>query len=192
LRFWSCKNELSAFDYFSGSEKVVWWICPNEHPDYKRNILLSLTCDFRCPKCQQEMDCSYLQDKVNKYLNFLGYNNLKEYSGNLECFNPKTNRRLPYDNEIEIGIIFEVNGKGHYILDSFSKMAAKQNETTPEYEFEYLQWKDAYKKQFAINNDYMFVEIPYWTDNEEEEWKQIIDDAITYRIKELEERGYDA
>ena len=37
---------------------------------------------------------------------------------------------------------------------------------------------DEFKKQFALNNGYFYLDIPYWTDNDNEDWKRLIDNKI--------------
>ena len=57
-------------------------------------------------------------------------------------------------------------------------MSAKHFNTTPEYEFYYGQIKDRYKRIIAKQKGYYFLEIPYWTDNENKDWKKLIDNKI--------------
>ena len=57
-------------------------------------------------------------------------------------------------------------------------MAAKKNNTTPDYELHYQKLKDRYKRIFAKSQGYFYVEIPYWADDKDETWKKLIDDKI--------------
>ena len=99
--------------------------------------------------------------------------------------NPKTNRPLPYDNEIvDIKLIIEVHGLQHYQLSGFAEMSAKKFGTTPEQELNYLQWKDNYKKQYAISNGYYYLEIPYWTEKDET-YKILIENKINEILQEV-------
>ena len=41
-------------------------------------------------------------------------------------------------------------------------MSAHKNGSTPEQELEYQKYKDSYKKQYAIDNGYNYLEIPYY------------------------------
>ena len=178
---WSNKNKKSPFEYAKRTHTLVWWKCSNnKHNDYQRNIGDSVwVCDFRCPQCSQERNESVLQEKVRLYLETLGYTILHEEKCTIVPRNPKTHYQLPFDNEIkELKLIIEVNGKQHYKLDFFHKLSAKHFNTTPEYEFYYGQVKDRYKRIIAKQKGYYFLEIPYWTDNKNEEWKQLIDNKI--------------
>ena len=40
-----------------------------------------------------------------------------------------------------------------------------------------LQWRDEYKKQYALSQDYYYIAIPYWTE-QDESYKTLIDQKI--------------
>jgi very-short-patch-repair endonuclease len=87
--------------------------------------------------------------------------------------------KLKYDNEVPIlKLIIEVNGLQHYEVVKWHEELAQHYNTTPEYEFWYQQEKDKYKKNFALSHGFEYLEIPYWTDNKEETWKNLIDEKI--------------
>ena len=44
-------------------------------------------------------------------------------------------------------------------------------------EIQYQKWKDQYKKDYAINQGYTYIEIPYWTILDES-YKKILDNNI--------------
>lgn len=183
LNIWSDKNRKSPYNYAIKSNQYVWWKCldNDKHNDYKRSIGNAHRFDFRCPDCVREMSESFLQEKVRLYLNKMRYKPLHEFNCTLKCVNPKTQYVLPYDNEININnnkLIIEVHGKQHYILGSFHTLSAEYNNTTPDEQLEYQQWKDKYKKDYALSQGYFYLEIPYWTDDENETWKNLIDDKI--------------
>ena len=94
---------------------------------------------------------------------------------------PKTNRWLPYDNDVVIKnnhLIVEVMGEQHYNKNcGLIERHAKRNNTTPEQELAELQWRDEYKKQYAISQGYHYLAIPYWTE-QDESYKTLIDDKI--------------
>ena len=184
---WSNKNNKSSLDYLPYSSKYVFWKCPNGiHKDFKRKISESTAYNFRCPICSQENNESILQEKVRLYLESLRYTILHETKCTIIPRNPKTNRLLPFDNEIkELKLIIEVNGSQHYKLTNFHNLSAKHFNTTPEYELHYQKVKDRYKRIIAKQNGYSYLEIPYWTDNKNEEWKQLIENAINNLIKQL-------
>ena len=186
LEVWSDKNTKSPMDYSPFSHEKVWWKClDGKHEDYFRDIKHSNIYDFRCVKCVQERDESFIQGKTNDYLNRLGYNVLHEHDCTLIPRNPRTknitNNTLPFDNEIivnEIHILIEVHGIQHYEVCGFHKMHAKRNNTNPEYELHYQKLKDRYKSYVAYRMGYKYLAIPYWTNNKQEEYKTLIDNKI--------------
>ena len=186
FKYWSNKNDKTPYEYLPQSNQQVWWKCKeNKHEDYFRSICDSVNYDFRCPKCSYEKNTSFLQDKVNKYiLNKYGYEMLHEHNCNIIPINPKTNCPLPFDNEVvELKLIIEVHGKQHYEITGFTQLSAKHYNTTPEYEFNYQKWKDNYKKDYAIQKGYFFLEVPYWTENDNS-YKLLIDNKINEILKE--------
>ena len=60
--------------------------------------------------------------------------------------------------------------------------AARQNKT-PQEILQYQQWKDKCKKEYAISMGYNYLEIPYWTENDES-YKTLIDNKINEILKE--------
>lgn len=129
---------------------------------------------------QQE---SKLQKKVCKYIESnYQYAIIHEYACMLRAINPKTNHALPYDNQILISdkdnLIIEVHGVQHYSSASnYTALAAQKHGITPEEELAEIQWRDEYKKQYAIAQGYYYLAIPYWTENDES-YKAIIDNKI--------------
>lgn len=183
---WSDKNKKSPLECSHTNGFKVWWKCENEiHEDYKREVNNSIVCGFRCPKCTKERRESFLQEKVRLYLKSLKVflvNHERDCS--LICQNPNINNKhgwLLYDNEVvanNFNLIIEVHGKQHYQIMGFHLLASKKNGTTSEQEFEYGKWKDEFKKQFALNNGYHYLEIPYWFDDDNETWKYKINEML--------------
>ena len=182
LETWSDKNKKSPYKYSPHSNQKVWWKCVDDkHEDYKRSINASNKYNFNCPKCIQERDESFLQEKVRLYLEGLKYTILHENNCTIIPKNPKTNRNLQFDNEIkELKLLCEVNGSQHYKIKNFHYKTAKYNNTTPEYELHKQQLHDRYKKFIAYKLGYDYLEIPYWTDDGKETWKQLINDKIEF------------
>jgi hypothetical protein len=180
LKLWSNKNMESPFQSSPKSNKNTYWKC-NEgiHDDYERTIKLSNFSNFLCPECIKERDESFLQEKVRIFVSeVLGFKIKHEYHTNLKCINPKTDKRLPYDNEVSIDnfsrLIIEVHGMQHYKISNWTKAEAERKGISPHKELEYIQWKDNFKKEFALSEGCCYLAIPYWTDNEQDEWKQLI------------------
>lgn len=183
LYIWSEENKKSPYQYAPKSNLSVWWKCEEGiHDDYKRNINNSNKFEFRCPKCVRERGESFLQEKVRLYLNDVGYQTLHEFDCSLQCVNPKTQHILPYDNEININnkkLIIEIHGGQHYSENNvFASKKAKEQGLSKKQVLEYQQWKDKYKKDYALSQGYFYLEIPYWTDNEDETWKKLVDNKI--------------
>jgi hypothetical protein len=184
LEIWSDKNKKSPYEYKPYSMSKIWWKCLKEkHENYYRSINKSTLSNFRCSKCVREQTESILQKNVRLYLNKIGYIVLHEQNCNIIAQNPKYNGsqgQMPYDNEIkELNLIIEVMGKQHAIVTGFHYLQARYNNTTPEYELHMQQVRDRYKRIFAKSRGYSYLEIPYWTDDAQETWKQLIDDKIS-------------
>lgn len=64
----------------------------------------------------------------------------------------------------DYNILIEYQGKQHYELATFTK-----DKVVAEYQFEQIKIRDAIKKQWAIDNGYRFLEIPYTAINQIEE-----------------------
>ena len=108
------------------------------------------------------------------------YEYYKEYDCLLKCINPRTGYVLPYDGELVIGdkhIIIEVHGKQHYEICLLTMLDAVNKGITSEQVLDYQQWKDEYKKQYAISQGYYYLAIPYWTE-QDESYKTLIDEKI--------------
>ncbi len=186
IEFWSDDNEKSPFYYDKKSNDRVYWKCSEgKHEDFEREIYHSLNLNFRCPECIQERDESFLQESTRIYLENIcdkyGWKLNHEKSCELNCKNPETNRRFLYDNEIisnYFKLIVEVHGIQHYKNNLWAKKTAKRNGTTPQQELDYIQWKDQYKMDYALSQGYYYLAIPYWADDKDETWKQLIDDKL--------------
>jgi len=184
LGIWSDKNKDTPYEYAPKSNKKIWFKCKDgNHEDYLRCINESNVYNFRCPNCVREREESFLQEKVRLHLESLKHTILHEHKCKIKCVNPKTKHVLPYDNEIvELKLIVEVHGVQHYKTQNiFNYKKSNHNNTTLEYELHYQQLKDRYKRIFAKRQGYFYLEIPYWTDDKEETWK----DLIINKIKEI-------
>ncbi|MFQ7208597.1 MAG: zinc-ribbon domain-containing protein [Coprococcus sp.] len=187
VKVWSSKNDKTPYDYYPQSNQKVWWKCKEgKHEDYLRSISHSTKYDFRCPECSNERIYSMLQEKVTNYVKEkYKYDMLHEGKCNIVPINPKTNCRLPFDNEIqELKLIIEVHGKQHYEITGFTYLTAKHYGTTVKEELSYQNWKDEYKKKYALDNGYEYLEIPYWTENDES-YKILIDNKINEILKKV-------
>ena len=184
VQLWSEKNEKSPFEYSptSTNEKSkVWWKCENGiHEDFYKSAGVMSRDGFHCPICSSEKKASYLESKVKCYFEDKGYTVLTERECNILPFSPITNRPMPYDNEIvELKLICEVNGWQHYRGEScswYKHRAQRENRPISEYVEQRANY-DKYKEEFAKNNGYDFLIIPYWSEKNDE-YKKIIDEKI--------------
>lgn len=192
LEFWSSKNNYTPYYVTPKSHKKAWWICEEGfHDDYLRTISETLRYDFRCPVCQSYKRSSFLQTKVYSFLTQeLGYTVNTEYNCSIipPSLSNYRNSKLPFDNEVvELKLIIEVNGKQHYDPCSWHLLTAKRRNTTKEIEFELQQKRDKFKEEYALQNGYHYLVVPYYMENKDT-YKQIIIEKINqinkkYRIR---------
>lgn len=182
LEVWSDKNKKSPYEYSPKSGLKVWFKCKSgRHEDYSQQIGNAVNRGFRCPQCIQEMSNSILQEKVKRYISetYQNYTLLHEYDCKIKPVNPKTGHILLFDNEIlELKLVCEVMGEQHYKPTQFNKLNAKRNHITPEESLKELQWRDNYKKEYALSYGYNYLEIPYTAFNKKDDYKKMIDDKI--------------
>lgn len=181
IKLWSVRNSKTPYEYTPYSHRKVFWKCDNGiHEDYERAVSETVRYDFRCPVCSAMSKTSMLEEKVSKYLESFGYHVLHEYQCTLlpPSLKQYNNQKLPFDNQVvELNLIVEVNGKQHYVCNSWHRLTAQRNGTTPEYEFEQQQNRDLYKKSYAIQHGFFYLEIPY-TAEKNDMYKKLIDNQI--------------
>ena len=68
-------------------------------------------------------------------------------------------------------------GIQHYQVTGYTKSEAEKHGITPEDELKYLQWRDEYKRQYAVSHGYRYIAIPY-TAEHDESYKALIDNKI--------------
>ena len=94
---------------------------------------------------------------------------------------------LSYDNEIILDdgehLIVEVHGEQHYKCNFF-KTINKCSQEEAEQQLHYQQVKDRYKRIYAIQHNYYYLEIPYTAFNAQETYKELIDNKIN-EIKQI-------
>ena len=191
IDLWSEKNKKSPFEYRVYSHEKVWFRCENnKHEDYLRRIAdVSSKGVKKCSLCTQERTESFIQEKVRLFLENTSYQILHEYQCSIMPINPNTNQKMPFDNEVcninGKNLIIETHGVQHYELVGWHITRANQRGVSSEEEFEYQKWKDSFKKNYAILHGYEYLEIPYWTINDET-YKNL----ILNKIKEMEAQYY--
>lgn len=177
------KNTVNPWDITHSTKDYVWIKClsSTDHGSYKTRPHLFLK-GVGCPTCADEQQFSKLQGKVATYISdILHLVILHERKCSIVATNPKNGYKLPYDNDVLVGnkhLIIEVHGEQHYNVNNgwICKTANKYN-LTPGQVLEDLQWRDQYKKQYALSQGYYYLEIPYWTE-QDESYKTIIDNKI--------------
>lgn len=177
------KNIVDPWTIQHASRVDIWIKCINskDHGSYRTKPDLFLK-GIGCPTCADEQQNSKLQEKVNDYLvNDLHFAVWHERKCSLVATNPKNGYKLPYDNDVLIGnnhLIIEVHGVQHYNVNNgwVVKTAIKKN-ISPKQVLSDLQWRDAYKKQYALSQGYYYLAIPYWTESDES-YKTLIDEKI--------------
>ncbi len=184
-KIWSDKNNKSYFEYALHSDKKVWWKCAEgKHEEYCRCVDKSNRFNFNCPQWVKEKTESLGEESTRLYLETLGYTILHEHKCTLKPQNPKTKHYMRYDNEIkELRLIIEVHGYQHYDY-SFYKAFNKCSREEAEQQLHYQQVKDRYKRIYAIQHGYHYLEIPYTAFDKQETYKKLIDNKIN-EIKQI-------
>lgn len=148
-----------------GSTESVWWKCKVCGHVWKASPNSRTNRESGCPECARHMTTSKLQIKVENYIKSkYGFDILHERDCTIIAKNPQTGYLLPYDNDIDVNgvrLIIEVHGEQHYHITEFTRTNATKRGVKPEEEFEYQQYKDIIKKEYAISNGYEYLEIPY-------------------------------
>lgn len=169
-------QEVSPFEIAPKSNKPIKLFC-NTHGIYSRMPCSIEHNDF-CPQCNRERTSSRLQSLVSNYLTELGFTVLHESNCTLSPINPQSGRRLLYDNEIpELKLIIEVHGVQHYKVTNFAIAKAHKDDITAEQVLEYSIWRDKFKRNYALQKGYSYLEIPYTTEKDES-YKALIDKEI--------------
>ena len=175
------KNNVNPWDINWGARCQVWIKC-QKHGSYLVDPKTFLKSIWQCSQCAQEKESSRLQECVKEYIiNHYNYNISHERNCNIIATNPKTNYQLPYDNEVRLPnnkyLIIEVMGKQHYEICGLTILTARHTHITPEQVFHNQQYRDEYKKQYALSQGYHYLAIPYWTECDES-YKTLIDNKI--------------
>ncbi|SFT36206.1 hypothetical protein SAMN02910301_0700 [Lachnospiraceae bacterium XBD2001] len=108
---------------------------------------------------------------VMRFLQELGIRYKTQFD-TLICRNPKTKHQLPYDFElVDRKVIIEVQGRQHLNFIKYFH--------TTEEAFEYQQFKDKVKRDYAIQKGYQFIEL-YYDDFKKDKYKRIILERLNY------------
>lgn len=184
FKIWSEKNKMTPYDYKIKSGKSVFFKCKcGKHEDTKRTISNAILNDFDCPSCIKERTESKIEEVTRLFINKeLKYETLHEFNCSILPINPLTNHPLPFDNEIpKLKLIIEVHGSQHY---SVNDLFSVEKGRTKEQQFEYTQWKDNFKKEYALQQGYEYIAIPYWK-YKDDSYKKIIKNKINEILEEV-------
>ena len=174
-KIWSDKNEKSPFKYTIGSEQKAFFNCCEcgEYMSYSQ-IKNYIASKKMCLQCLGKV--SNLHLKVLGYLKELKRPFNTEYDCSITPINPVTKYPLPYDIEdINGKLIIEVHGRQHY--DKCGDNSKWLHGLTS---IEYLAKRkkyDEFKKSFALANGFFYLEIPYWSEKNDE-YKILIDTKL--------------
>lgn len=185
IELWSDKNKKTPFEYKSKSGKKVWFKCScGKHSDTLRTISNAILNNFDCPQCVKERNESKIEEIVRLYLtDELHYLTNHEFNCTIVPINPYTNHPLPFDNEIpELKLIIEVHGSQHYQINDY--FHSKNSRISIEDAFEYQKWKDNFKKNYALEQGYNYIEIPYWK-VKNDSYKELISNKIKEILQEV-------
>lgn len=182
IKYWDFNlNDKSYYEVTRKSKYVAHWYCPDCGYSWTDRVG-TMAKGTGCPHCVLHQKHSSIQKKTESYMNEK-YNYVIKHEKDCSIYprNPRSNYPMPYDNEIIIDndtrLIIEVHGEQHYKVNIFIEKSAKSKNVSPKEELEYVQWKDAYKRQYALNSGYFYLELPYWTFTDES-YKKLIDDKI--------------
>lgn len=182
IKYWDFElNDKTCYEVTQKSKYVANWRCPDCGYSWTDRVG-TVAKSTGCPNCALHRKYSAIQQMTESYID-KKYRYIIKHEKDCSIYprNPKTNYPMPYDNEVILfdnkRLIIEVHGQQHYKINIFVEKSAKEKGISPQEEFEYIQWKDAYKKQYAIDNGYFYLELPYWT-FPDESYKKIIDEKI--------------
>ena len=182
IKYWDFElNDVSCYELTSRSGYMAHWKCPDCGHNWETKVS-SMSKGLGCPNCVASQDISNIQKKTQEYLlSNYKYELQHEKKCSILPKNPKTNYPMPYDNELVISdnkrLIIEVNGIQHYYITGLTKKDAETRKITAQESLEYQKWRDEYKKQYALDNGYYYLELPYW-EFYDESYQTLIDNKI--------------
>ena len=169
--------------YCARATTVIYIKCQYDghHESYK-TFPSHFVAGSRCPECCRVRTESYLQETVRLYLEeAYDYSLTHEYNCSIVAYNPVSKHFMPYDNDVEINnhhLIIECHGKQHYEITQLTRMYAKRECISNEDALRCQQWRDRYKKEYALSFDkYHYLELSYKV-IKDGSYKQLIDNTI--------------
>jgi len=140
LIIWSDKNEKTPYEYTHGSNQEVWWKCKNgKHEDYPQIVCSTITYNFRCPECSREYMESNMATTLKQVFKHKYPDTIWEYDAG---FRTNKNGISRYDIYVpNLNLLIECQSEYH--------------------DNEIRKARDKLKKQFALDNNYNFIELDY-------------------------------
>ena len=182
IKYWDeTLNDKTYYEVTKKSKYIAHWKCPDCGYVWT-NRVNTMAKSTGCPNCALHRKNSFYQQLTENYVKEK-YPYIIKHENNCSLYprNPRTNYPMPYDNEVVIAhnkrLIIEVHGEQHYKINIFIEKIANEKGISPQEALNYIKWKDAYKKQYAIDNGFFYLELPYWTFRDTT-YKSIIDDKI--------------
>ena len=138
FKTWSDKNKKSPYDYTPDSSKEAWWRCEKgKHDDYPRGISTSKKYGFRCPECSKESLESIMATTLKQTLKHEYPDTLWEFDAGFKTENNYTSRYDIY--VIFLNLLIECQSVYH--------------------DDDIMKARDKLKKQFALDNNYNYMEL---------------------------------
>lgn len=172
IKLW-CKLNNKPFELLSkvyeNAHQKLQWRCLKCNNLFLKSLNVIQRDSSQCPFCGDNLPYG------EKFFRNLLKQLFVEY---IPQFKSKWTKNFRYDFFLNNKIIVEVHGQQHYKISQFHKLQAKKNGTSPKQEFHYQQVRDRYKRMYVKSKGYHYLEIPYWTDDENETWKKMINNKI--------------
>lgn len=182
VKYWDYElNDKTCYEVTKKSKYIAHWHCPDCGYSWVDRVG-TMAKGTGCPNCVLHQKYSSIQKMTEEYI-VAKYDYVIMHENNCSIYprNPRTNYPMPYDNEVLISddtrLIIEVHGEQHYKINIFIEKSAKNKNISPQEELEYVQWKDKYKKQYALDRGYFYLELPYWTFHDKT-YMDLIDEKI--------------
>lgn len=167
---WSGKNKLKPEEITYGSKKKIWWKCKKCDHEWLATPN-SRTCTRRqgCPRCSESKG----EKLVSKELDKLNIRNKREYKFK-ELGNYRFDFALFQKYKKKPYAIIEFHGEQHYRPVRINGMTKERSIK----KFNSCQINDKIKKQYCIDNNIKYLEIPYGEkDNAEKLIRKFIYDS---------------
>jgi len=150
VKEWSNKNKIKPTEITAGSEKKVFWKCKKGH-EWITNIKFRKQ-GYNCPICKESKG----EKKVSKILDQLKIRYERQYRF-------KDLNRQPFDFAIfkkyarKPYALIEYHGEQHYRPVQFGGISIERAKNN----LKKIKQRDKKKKQYCIDNNIQYIEIPY-------------------------------